>query len=359
VIAASPGSSRQPPAGLAAHRAKVMKVTNITHTGIQERTPRLKLVLAFAAVYVIWGSTYLAIRYAVETLPPLLFAGSRFVIAGALLYGWARLRGAAKPRPANWRTALAIGGLLLLGGNGAVVLAELSVPSGLTALLIATEPLMIVLLDWARPGGTRPGGRVAMGLALGMLGMFVLIGPSGLAGTSEVKLAGAALLIAATVSWAAGSLYAANTRTHLSPILFAGMQMLAGGALLLVAGLLHGELRNFAFAAVSPRSVVALVYLIFFGSLVAFTAYSWLLRVTPPSLAATYAYVNPIVAVLLGWAFAGESLSLRTMIAAAVIILAVILITSHQPRVKPVEAAEKRPGAAPRFEEPECVGASD
>jgi drug/metabolite transporter (DMT)-like permease len=331
----------------------------MTETGIQERPSRLKLVLAFAAVYIIWGSTYLAIRYAVETLPPLLFAGSRFIIAGGLLYGWARLRGAAKPRPANWRTALVIGGLLLLGGNGAVVLAELSVPSGLAALLIATEPLMIVLLDWARPGGTRPAGRIAMGLALGMLGMFVLIGPASLAGASEVKLGGAALLIAATISWAAGSLYAANTRTHLSPILFAGMQMLAGGALLSIAGLLHGELHDFTFAAVSLRSVIALVYLILFGSLISFTSYSWLLRVTPPSLAATYAYVNPVVAVLLGWAFAGESLSLRTMIAAAVIILAVVLITSHQPRIKTARATEEEASDAPRFEERECIRAGD
>jgi drug/metabolite transporter (DMT)-like permease len=330
----------------------------MTHTGIQERPSRLKLVLAFAAIYIIWGSTYLAIRYAIETLPPLLFAGSRFIIAGALLYGWTRLRGATKPQPANWRAALVIGGLLLLGGNGAVVLAERSVPSGLTALLIATEPLMVVLLDWARPGGARPAGRIAMGLALGMLGMLILIGPASLAGASEVNLAGAALLIAATISWAAGSLYVARSRTRVSPILFAGMQMIAGGALLLIAGLLHGELHGFAFAAVSLRSVVALIYLILFGSLVAFTSYSWLLRVVPPSLAATYAYVNPVVAVLLGWAFAGESLSLRTMIAAAIIIAAVVLITSHQPRLKPSKTAEKE-AVAPRFDERECIGAGD
>ncbi len=331
----------------------------MTHAEIQGRPPRFKLVLAFAAVYIIWGSTYLAIRYAVETLPPLLFAGSRFIIAGLMLYVWARLRGAAKPQPANWRRALVIGGLLLLGGNGAVVLAERSVPSGLAALLIATEPLMIVLLDWARPGGLRPAGRIAMGLALGLVGMFILIGPASLAGASEINLAGGALLIAATISWAAGSLYAAHTRTQLSPILFAGMQMIAGGALLLVVGLLHGELHDFAFAAVSLRSLMALVYLILFGSLIAFTAYSWLLRVTPPSLAATYAYVNPVVAVLLGWAFAGERFGLRTMIAATVIVAAVVLITTHQPRSKAANAAEKEASAAPRFAERECIGAGD
>jgi drug/metabolite transporter (DMT)-like permease len=329
----------------------------MAHNGVWERPSRVKLVLAFAAVYIIWGSTYLAIRYAVETLPPLLFAGSRFIVAGAILYSWAWLRGAASPQLANWRTAFIIGGLLLLGGNGAVVLAERTVPSGLTALLIATEPLMIVLLDWARPGGARPAGRVAIGLAIGLAGMFILIGPAGLVGASEVNLAGAALLIGATVSWAAGSLYAARTRTQLSPILFAGMQMIAGGALLFVAALARGELQTASFAAVSMRSLAALGYLVFFGSLIGFTAYSWLLRVTPPSLASTYAYVNPVVAVFLGWAVAGESLSLRTMIAAAVIIAAVALITSHQPRAATAE--EKEASALPPFSERECIGAGD
>jgi len=319
---------------------------------------RYRLVAAFLAVYIVWGSTYLAIRYAIETLPPLLFSGTRFMVAGLMLYGWARLRGAAKPEPANWRLAFIIGGLLLLGGNGAVVLAERSVPSGLTALLIATEPLMVVLLDWARPGGLRPTGRVALGLALGMIGMFILIGPASLAGANEVNLAGAAWLIAATISWAAGSLYVARTRTRLSPTLFAGMQMIAGGALLFIAGVLHGETHGFVLAAVSLRSLTSLVYLILFGSLVAFTSYSWLLRVTPPSLAATYAYVNPIVAVLLGWAFAGESISLRTMVAAAVIVAAVILITTQQSRVKASGAAEKET-SAPRFGERQCLEVGD
>jgi drug/metabolite transporter (DMT)-like permease len=330
----------------------------MTHRGIQERPARFKLVMAFAAVYVIWGSTYLAIRYAVETLPPLLFAGTRFMVAGLMLYGWARARGAQRPRPANWRTALVIGGLLLLGGNGAVVLAERTVPSGLTALLIATEPLMVVLLDWARPGGRRPTGRVAMGLLLGMAGMFILIGPTGLAGADEINLFGAALLILATISWAAGSLYVARTRMELSPILFAGMQMIAGGALLAAAGLAHGELQGFTLAAVSLRSLVALGYLILFGSLVAFTAYSWLLRVTPPSLAATYAYVNPVVAVLLGWAFAGEHFGPRTMMAAAVIVAAVVLITTQPSHPKSAGAAEGEAPAVP-FGERECLEAGD
>ncbi|MFP5260500.1 MAG: EamA family transporter [Blastocatellia bacterium] len=297
---------------------------------MQERPSRLKLVLAFAAVYIIWGSTYLAIRYAIETLPPLLMSGSRFIVAGTALYVWARLRGAPRSGPINWRAAAVIGGLLLLGGNGAVVLAERSVPSGLAALLIATEPLIIVLLDWARPGGARPSGRVALGLVLGLVGMAVLIGPLGITGDSPVSFTGAALLVAATLSWAAGSLYAARTKVAASPLMAAALQMLAGGTLLLLAGLAAGEAVRFDPAQVSLRSVGAIAYLIVFGSLVGFTCYSWLLRVTPPSLASTYAYVNPVVAVLLGWAVAGEPITLRTTLAATIIIAGVVIITSYR-----------------------------
>jgi drug/metabolite transporter (DMT)-like permease len=337
------------------------------NTGIQEQPSRLKLVLAFAAVYLIWGSTYLAIRYALETLPPLMFAGCRFIVAGTMLYGWARLRGAEKPKLTNWPTAFIIGALLLLGGNGAVVLAERSVPSGLTALLIATEPLIIVLLDWARPGGSRPAGRIWLGLLFGLVGMFVLIGPANLAGSSEVNLWGAGLLILATLTWAVGSLYAAKVKTPLSPMLFAGMQMIAGGVLLLIAGLAHGELQTFSLAAVSLRSMLALAYLIIFGALIAYTAYSWILRVTPPSLASTYAYVNPVVAVVLGWAVAGEALSLRTMIATGVIVAGVVLITSHQPRDKETKeskaqepkAKKAEASATPRFTKRESIEAAN
>ena len=335
---------------------------------IQERPSRLKLALAFAAVYIIWGSTYLGIRYAIETLPPLLMAGTRFIIAGGVLYTWARLKGATRPARINWRAALVIGGLLLLGGNGAVVLAERSVPSGLAALLIATEPLIIVLLDWARPGGARPSGRVSLGLILGLVGMFILIGPVGITGGSEVSLVGAALLVAATLSWAAGSLYAARTKLAASPLMAAAMQMLAGGALLLLAGLAAGEASRFDVSQVSLRSIGAFVYLIIFGSLVGFTSYSWLLRVTPPSLASTYAYVNPVVAVLLGWAIAGESLSLRMLLAATVIIAAVVMITSYrgrgdsqsrEPLAETEEEVRKPGGLARGFAKRECVEAGD
>jgi drug/metabolite transporter (DMT)-like permease len=310
----------------------------MTGTGTLEKPSRLKLVLAFAAVYLIWGSTYLAIRYAIETLPPLLFASTRFLVAGGILYAWARWRGAEKPVWSNWRPSLIIGGLLLLGGNGAVVLAERTVPSGLAALLIATEPLLIVLLDWMRRGN-RPSGRVSLGLALGLLGMVLLVGPTNIAGENQVNLLGAGLILVATVSWAAGSLYAMRATLVRSPALAAGMQMLAGGAWLLIAGLARGEASQFTLSNVSLRSTGALVYLILFGAIIAFTSYSWLLRVTTPSLASTYAYVNPVVAVILGWAVAGEPLTLRTIIAAAIIVAAVIIITTYKSAGRRVEEA--------------------
>jgi drug/metabolite transporter (DMT)-like permease len=338
-------------------------MTDMADMPTLEKPSRTKLVLAFASVYLIWGSTYLAIRYAIETLPPLLFASTRFLIAGGILYGWARWRGAEKPVWSNWRPSLIIGGLLLLGGNGAVVLAERTVPSGLAALLIATEPLVIVLLDWARRGGKRPSGRVSLGLALGLLGMVLLVGPTNIAGESQVNLLGAGLIILATISWAAGSLYAIRAQLARSPILAAGMQMLAGGVWLLIAGLLRGEASQFRLSEVSLRSAGALVYLILFGAIIAFTAYSWLLRVTPPSLVSTYAYVNPVVAVILGWALAGEPLTTRTLVAAAIIVMAVIIITSYnsaghqvEKEKDSVEEADSLPAQATHRE---CVGADD
>lgn len=332
----------------------------MTDVQTQEKPSRVKLVLAFAAVYLIWGSTYLGIRYAIETIPMFLFAGTRFMIAGAVLYLWARTRGAARPNWANWRAAIIIGALLLLGGNGLVVMAERSVPSGLTALLIATEPLAIVLLNWARPGGVRPSGRVSLGLALGLVGMLLLVGPANIAGKGEVDLFGAGFLVIATISWATGSLYAMKAKTAPSPILAAGMQMLAGGTLLLTVGLARGESAGFAIGDVSLRSAVAYVYLIVFGAIIAFTCYSWLLRVTPPSLASTYAYVNPVVAVILGWAVAGEPLTMRTMIATAVIVSAVIIITSH--KEQEAAPAEMKKGAhrfAEKIARRERLGAGD
>ena len=299
---------------------------------------RFKLVLAFAAVYLIWGSTYLAIRLAIETMPPFLMAGVRFVVAGVVLYTWARWRGAPRPVRVHWLAAATVGGLMLLGGNGGVVWAEQRVPSGLTAVLIATVPLWIALLEWVR-GGARPNGRVAFGLMIGLTGIALLVGPGELAGGKGVDLLGAAVLLMGSLSWAIGSLYSRHARLPSSPLLATAMEMLAGGLLLLLAGLATGQAADLNVSRISLQSVLALCYLIVFGSLVAFTAYIWLLRVTLPAHAATYAYVNPVVAVLLGWALGGEPLTARTLLAAAVIVGAVVIITSSQPRARQEAAA--------------------
>ncbi len=294
------------------------------------RAFRWKLIAAFAAVYFIWGSTYLAIRYAIETLPPLTMAGGRFVIAGAILYGWARVRGAPLPLHRHWREAALIGALLLLVGNGGVVYAERLIPSGLTALLIATEPLCVVLLDWLRPGGRRPTPAVAAGLVLGFAGAALLFSPSTGAESVPINMIGALSALVASLSWAAGSLYSIRSEQPASPLLATGMQLLAGGVLLLAAGLLAGEWNSLDLAAGSLRSWLALAYLLVFGSLVAFTAYVWLLKVATPAHVSTSAYVNPVIAVFLGWLLAGEVVTSRMILAAAVIIAAVIVITGHQ-----------------------------
>lgn len=300
------------------------------------RPRRALLLSAYAAVYVIWGSTYLAIRLGIRTLPPFGMAGVRFLLAGALLYGWARVRGAPRPTRTQWGAATVVGALLLCAGNGAVTWAEQRVPSGIAALLIATEPLWIVLLGWAQRGGDRPTRTTALGLGLGLAGVAVLVGPSALrgaanpgasTGASTVDLIGAVVVVGGALTWAAGSLWSGRSRLPTSAPLATGMQMVAGGALLLGASLAAGEPASFRPALVSLTSVAALGYLAVFGSIVAFSAYTWLLTVEPPARVATYAFVNPVVAVGLGWAVAGEPLTARVLVAAAIIVGAVVLLT--------------------------------
>lgn len=292
---------------------------------------RFKVALAFLAIYLIWGSTYLAIRFAIETLPPFLMAGTRFLIAGAVLYAWMRLRGVPRPQGFQWRNTVVVGGLMLLGGNGGVVWAEQLVPSGLAAVLIATSPLWMVLLGWLWHNA-RPSRRVVIGLALGFSGVVLLVGPGALNGQGQVAPVGAAVLILAALSWATGSLFAQQARLLAVSLLATAMEMLAGGALLFLAGLVTGEWARVDLSAVSVRSLLALAYLILFGSLAGFSAYTWLLRVTTIARASTYAYVNPVVAVFLGWALAGETLTLQTLLATAVIVTGVVLIISQQAR---------------------------
>ncbi len=319
-----------------------------------EKASRAAVLGAFAAVYVIWGSTYLAIRYAIETLPPFLMAGARFLSAGAILYLFMRMRGERAPMRVHWRSAFALGGMLLLFGNGAVVWAEHRIASGVAALLVAVEPLWIVLLEWVRPGGRRPSAKTALGVVLGFAGLVILVGPADVGG-GRVDLLGSIVVVVAALSWAAGSLYSREAPLPSSPFLATAMQMLAGGTLLTIAGLVTGEVGRIDPAAVSARSVAAFAYLAIFGSLVAFTAYIWLLGVVSPSRASTYAYVNPLVAVLLGWAVANEPLSPRVAISAAVIVGAVAMIISASRATESAEAIAEAPMPAPNPAVPEAA----
>ncbi|HKR08371.1 MAG TPA: EamA family transporter [Gemmatimonadaceae bacterium] len=292
------------------------------------RASRSQILAAFASIYVIWGSTYLAIRYAVQTIPPFLMGGLRFVISGALLYAWSRYRGAARPSKIHWRNAIIAGGFLLVGGNGAVVWAEQFVPSGMTALLVSILPFWLVIIEWVRPPQRRPAAAVLIGLIIGFIGIIVLVGPGNLGGHGDVRPIGAVVLILGSLSWAIGSFFSRDADLPQSGLLTTGMEMLGGGALMLVVGALSGELSHFQINHVSAASAIGLLYLVTFGSLLGFTSYIWLLDKVSPARLGTYAYVNPIVAVVLGWAIAGERLSFRTGIAAAIVICAVALITT-------------------------------
>jgi drug/metabolite transporter (DMT)-like permease len=264
---------------------------------------RWLLLAAFAAVYLLWGSTYLAIKYAIATMPPLLMAGARFLLAGTIMTVVGRLSADYEPpTAAQWRTSFVVGGLLLVGGNGAVVLAERFVPSSLAALLVATEPFWIVILGWLWLHGERPSWKVVLGLVLGFVGVYLLVGKQLFAGAgaSTQVLLGVGLVLAAAFSWAAGSIYGLRAPRPRSPVLASGMQMLAGGALLGLLGTATGEWRGLHPGQFGAAAWLGWGYLVVFGSLVAFTAYSWLLQHAPPARVATYAYVNPVVAVLLG-----------------------------------------------------------
>jgi len=298
----------------------------------KERPPGSNVILAFAAVYVVWGSTYLAIRFGVETIPPFMMAGMRFAFAGLLLYGWARLRGAPPPSGKEWRSAAVVGLLLLFIANGGVTWAEQRVPSGIAAIFAATVPLWIVVLDWTFHGAARPRPGVIIGVIAGFAGVLMLIGPDQILGHKGMDVAGMGVLLMASVSWATGSLYSRRAVLPASPLLATSMEMLAGAAALLLLSALSGEFQRFDPSSVSTRSWLSVLYLSLFGSIIGFSAYVWLLRVAHASRVATYAYVNPVIAIFLGWSLAGEALTLRMLIPAGVIILAVVLIISSQSR---------------------------
>ncbi len=293
---------------------------------------------ALAAVYFFWGTTYIAIRVGVETMPPFLMASVRFLIAGGILYAIAIRTGdreGDRPTRAHWRSATIIGAALLFGGNGLVSWAEQSVPSGMAALIIATVPFWLVLLG-RFVLRDRVSLREWMGIAAGFAGLMFLVNPNGGAG---IDPSGAALLVIASISWAAGSLYARGAPLPSRPLVGTAMEMLCGGVVLGVVGIAAGELGRLDISAISLESLLGLGWLIVFGSLVGFSAYVWLLRVTRTSLVGTYAYVNPIVAVLLGWAMLNERVTLQTFIAGGIIVVAVALIVSARtPKEEPPAA---------------------
>ncbi len=301
-------------------------------------TLSMPVLLAFAAVYLIWGSTYLGIRIAIETLPPFLMAGIRFLLAGSLLYAFLRFRGAARPHPRTWRAALVIGGLMMFGGNGMVTWAQQSVPSAFAALLVATMPLWMVLLDATVFRGPKPGPWVIAGLILGTAGVGLLVGPT----EGGVAPLGALVLVLAALSWSFGSLLSRTADLPASPWMSAAMQMIAGSAVLLMVGTAAGEWQEMNLAAVSAHSVVALLYLAVFGSIIAHSAFLYLMKTTSTSAVSTYAFVNPVIAMLLGW-WTGEAIGARALAGAGLIVGAVLLIHVARMRAKPRRATPLQP----------------
>ena len=297
------------------------------------RTAPLGLVLgAFAAVYLIWGSTFLGIRLAIDSIPPFLMAGSRFLIAGIVLYSVVRATGAPRPGRAHWRNATTIGALLLLTGNGAVSWAQQTVPSGITALIIAATPLWMMLVDWLRPAGRRPTFPIAIGLATGFAGVAMIVASRNQLGHRLVDFTGAGVLLFAGLSWAIGSIYSRSAAQPSSSLLAIAMQMIAGGVLLLLTGVVFGETAQFDPARLTATSAWAFVYLTLIGSLVGFPCYVWLLQVSTPARVSTYAYVNPFIAVLLGHLVLKEEVPSTVAVAGALILAAVVLITRSAQR---------------------------
>ena len=311
-----------------------------------------KLVAAFAAIYTIWGTTYLGIRIAVDTIPPFFMAAARFLIAGSVTFLLLRVRGRPLPNRVHWRSAVIIGAFLLVGGNGLVTWSEQQIPSSTAALVVATVPLWIALFDWLLFRGARPGKQVTMGLLLGFGGIALLLGPGQILGTTDFSLSALLILLLAPVLWSLGSLYVRQAPLPEDIFMTTAMEMLAGGFLLLLAGLLTGEAARLNLASISAASLIALLYLTLFGSFVALSAYAWLLKHAEPAKVATYTYVNPVIAVFLGWLILSETITPTMLLAVSIIVLAVILITTHKSKRKPAAGNyyEEQHPAAPSSE---------
>lgn len=299
-------------------------MTPDAHSRSAPHATRLQLLLGFACIYIIWGSTYLAISWGVSSIPPFLLGAVRFVIAGGMLYAWSRWRGAPRPTTLEWRNAAIVGGLLLMCGNGAVVWASKRVDSGVVSLLVATVPLWVVICEGFQ--GKRPRAAQLLGVAIGLFGVGLLVLPAG-GQRSAVDPLGAVVLSLGSLAWTAGSLFSRTAALARPASLASGMQMLAGGGMLLVLSALTGEPGRFDMTQVTWSSSLSLLYLITFGSLIGFSTYMWLLKVASPTAVGTYAYVNPLVAVLLGVVLGGERLPPQAFVAMIVIIGGVAMVS--------------------------------
>ncbi|MFN2542280.1 MAG: EamA family transporter [Chthoniobacterales bacterium] len=294
---------------------------------------RIWIILAFAALYLIWGSTYLGILFAIQSIPPFLMAGTRFFLAGAIMYVAARWQGAPQPTVTTWKNSFIIGACLLLGGNGAVTISEKWVPTGLAALLVATVPIYIALLGWLSGTAPRPTRFVWLGLLGGFAGVGILVGPAltNFSNSAHNHLAlGMSILLVGSLAWSIGSLYSRSARSSPSLFLAAGQQMMCGGVLLVLLGLLLKEHHHFDPTKITPLSVGAFIYLVLIGALIGYTAYFYLLRHCDPAKVATYAYVNPVVAIILGTFFARETLTLHTLLGAGLIVGSVAIVITVQ-----------------------------
>jgi drug/metabolite transporter (DMT)-like permease len=304
---------------------------------------KTKIWVALIALYIVWGSTYLAIRFAVETIPPFMSAGLRFLISGIILFAWRRAAGDPLPTKGQWISTAIVGIALLLGGNGLVSWAEQHVPSGIAALMVSTIPLWLVLFEALRPRGVKPGWRGVIGLLIGFGGVFLLIGPAEFSGKSATQFdtLGTIALLCAALIWSLGSIYSKHADMPKSSLMSTATEMLAGAAALFIVSAGSGEFNGFHFASVSLHSWLGLAYLIAFGSLIGFVSYGWLLQNAPISLVSTYAYVNPVIAVFLGNLLASEALTPRILFAAIIIIGSVVFINSGHRSSSKIEAKQE------------------
>jgi drug/metabolite transporter (DMT)-like permease len=300
---------------------------------------KTRIWIALLSLYIVWGSTYLAIRIAVETIPPFFHAALRFLISGLILLSWRGLAGDPLPTRGQWRSLAIIGTLLLLGGNGLVSWAEQTIPSGVAALMIGAVPMFLVIAEALRPHGAKPTARGIIGLLVGFSGIYLLVGPSEFAGDMHLNPFGVVALLVACLLWAIGSVYSKSADLPRSALMMTGGEMLMGSISLMIVSVVTGELNGFRFAQVSGNSWLGLIYLIFIGSMIGFVSYIWLLQNAPISLVSTYAYVNPLVAVSLGYIFLQEPLTPRTLVAALIIVGSVIFINSGGRREARKEAA--------------------